>query len=88
MISLIAFDCLMVFFLVPGGFFDIECQIVMIGKTDVLLTLLISFSVASFTFNIFEGLLLISFELFMFENVFIIVISDFVEVIHIELPDK
>lgn len=46
----------MVFFLVSGGFFDIECQIVMIGKTDVLLTLLISFTVASFTFNIFEGL--------------------------------
>jgi len=56
LISLIALNCLMVFFLVSGGFFDIECQIVMIGKTDVLLTLLISFTVASFTFNIFEGL--------------------------------
>lgn len=31
---------------------------------------------------------MIFFELFMFKNAFIAVISDFVEVIHVELPDK
>jgi hypothetical protein len=30
----------------------------------------------------------VSSELFMFENVFILLVSDFMEIIHVELPDK
>ncbi len=46
------------------------------------------FSVTAFSFDVFKCLTVISFELLMFENVFVVIISDLVEIIHVQLPNK
>lgn len=51
-----ALNCLVVFFLLPGGFFNVVGEFFMIRDAHVFLALLVSFSGASFSFNVSESL--------------------------------
>lgn len=83
-----ALNCVGIFLLTSWSFLNIVCELVMIRNTHVFLTFLSTFSIATFSLDVFKCLTVISFELLMFENVFVVVISDLVEIIHIELPNK
>ncbi len=91
-----AFNCLVVFILMPWSFFNVISQLIMIRDTHIFLAFLTALAIAAFPLDIFESLSkvkggrlpVISLELFMLENVFVVVISDFVKIIHVELANE
>lgn len=56
LVSFNALYRLMIFLFIPGCFLNVKGYFLIIGDTDVLLTLLISFAVASFTLYVLQGL--------------------------------
>lgn len=92
---LYALNCLIVFIFISWCFLDVINHLFMIWDTHIFLAILILFTIASFSFYVFKRLskwikmlLMISSEFFMLKNVLIIIVSDFVKIIHIELSNK
>ena len=55
----------------------------MVRDAHVFLAFLNTFSITALSFDVFKGLTIVSFELLMFKNIFVVVISDLVEIIHV-----